>query len=63
MLDAAGTAARVIALESDSATITTDGVEILVGDGHAGGDGATLSLRSDGAEVEPWVIPRPSTSS
>ena len=58
ILDSAGTASRVIALESDSATITTDGVEILVGDGHAGGDGATLSLGADSMEVEPVGDPR-----
>ncbi|MBL8980546.1 MAG: FHA domain-containing protein [Gemmatimonadetes bacterium] len=58
ILDAAGTASRVIALDGDAATVTTDGVEILVGDGHAGGDGATLSLGPDGVDVEPVGAPR-----
>jgi hypothetical protein len=58
ILDAAGSASRVIALDGDAATVTTDGFEILVGEGHAGGDGATLSLGPDGVDLEPVGKPR-----
>ncbi len=58
ILDSMGAASRVISLEGEAATVTTDGVEILVGEGHAGGDGATLSLVPDGVDVEPVGTPR-----
>lgn len=58
ILDAGGSPSRVVNLMGEAATITTDGVEILVGEGHAGGDGATLSIEPDGVRMAPVGSPR-----
>jgi hypothetical protein len=59
LLDGSGRVSRVLPLETETSTLTTDGVEILLGEGHAGGDGATLSLNGDGhLHLEPVGSPR-----
>lgn len=58
VLDSVGSVTRVVALESETATVLTDGVELMVGDGMAGGDGATLTMEDGGMRVEPVGNPR-----
>lgn len=58
VLDSVGSVTRVVPIETETATVITDGVEILVGEGHAGGDGATITLGEGGVVVEPVGNPR-----
>ncbi len=58
VLDSVGSVTRVVPLEGETATVITDGVELMVGDGMAGGDGATLTLADGGMKVEPVGNPR-----